>query len=61
MYHTISEFLQEWKAESEATIKVFGKLTDESLGYRVSPIGRTIGRLALHITATIGEMLGRRG
>jgi uncharacterized damage-inducible protein DinB len=61
MYHTINEFLTDWKTESESTIKVFANLTDESLDYKNSEIGRTIGRLAWHITATIGEMPGRTG
>jgi uncharacterized damage-inducible protein DinB len=61
MYHTINEFLTDWKLESESTIKVFTNLTDESLDYKDSEIGRTIGRLAWHITATIGEMLERTG
>ena len=59
MYHTINEFLTDWKSESESTIKVFTNLTDESLDHKNSEIGRTIGRLAWHITATIGEMLER--
>ena len=61
MYHTINEFLSDWKSESEATIKIFSSLTDESLGHKNSQIGRTIGRLAWHITATIGEMLVSAG
>lgn len=61
MYHTINEFLTDWKSESEATIKIFTNLTNESLEHKNSEIGRTIGRLAWHITATIGEMLGSAG
>ena len=61
MYHTIKEFLDDWKNESESTLKVFANLTDETLNHRITPKGRTIGRLAWHITATIGEMLNRTG
>ncbi len=61
MYHSINEFLTDWKYESEATAKVFSNLKDESLDHKNSEIGRTIGRLAWHITATIGEMLGSAG
>jgi uncharacterized damage-inducible protein DinB len=61
MYHTINEFLTDWKLESESTIKVFANLTDESLDHKNSENGRTIGRLAWHITATVGEMLGSAG
>jgi uncharacterized damage-inducible protein DinB len=61
MYHSINEFLTDWKYESEATIKVLSNLTDESLDKKNSEIGRTLGRLAWHITATVGEMLGSAG
>ncbi len=61
MYRTIKEFLDDWKFESEATIKIFSKLTDETLNHKISERGRTLGRLAWHITATIGEMVGRTG
>ena len=40
---------------------MFANLTNESLDHRNSEVGRTIGRLAWHITATIGEMLGTAG
>jgi uncharacterized damage-inducible protein DinB len=61
MYHTIKEFLDDWKNESEATLKVFSNLTDESLSQKITPKGRSLGRLAWHITATIGEMLNKTG
>ena len=61
MYHTIKEFLDDWKYESESTLKVFSNLTDESLSQKITPKGRSLGRLAWHITATIGEMLNRTG
>jgi uncharacterized damage-inducible protein DinB len=61
MYHTINEFLKDWKYESEATLKVFNNLTDKSLAKKNSEIGRTIGRLAWHITVTVDEMLGSAG
>ncbi len=61
MYHTIKEFIDDWKNESESTIKVFSNLTNETLNHRITPKGRSLGRLAWHITATIGEMLNRTG
>ena len=36
-------------------------LTDPSLTQAVTPVGRTLGRLAWHITTTIPEMMGRTG
>jgi len=61
MYHFISDFLRDWKYETEATQKVFDNLTEKSLSQRVNPEGRTLARLAWHITSSIGEMLGRVG
>jgi uncharacterized damage-inducible protein DinB len=42
-------------------LKVFRALTDASLAQSVSPGGRTLGRLAWHITCTLGEMPGHVG
>ncbi len=57
MYHTVKEFLDDWKYESDSTIKIFSNLTDETLNHKLSAKGRTLGRLAWHITAQIGEAL----
>jgi len=61
MFRTIKDFLASWKYESEATIKVFNNLTDESLKQKVTQDGRSIGFLAWHITLTIPEMLSKTG
>jgi uncharacterized damage-inducible protein DinB len=61
MYRQIQDFLGAWEYETEATLKVFGNLTDESLAQKVSPEGRTLGRLAWHIVQTLPEMGGRTG
>lgn len=61
MYHKISEFILDWKYESEATIKVLSNLTDETLTKKVHDKVRTAGRLAWHITTSIGEMVHRTG
>jgi len=61
MYKSISEFNEDWKNESQATQKVLNALTDESLGQAVYPDGRTLGRIARHITLTIPEMMGQTG
>ena len=42
MFRTINDFLEAWKYESEATLKVFNNLTDESLNQKVTPDGRSI-------------------
>lgn len=61
MYHTIKEFLEDWKNESSATYKVFEAFTDESLNQKVYTEGRTLGKIAWHIVVTVGEMAGKVG
>lgn len=55
MIRTIHDFLERWKEETEATLKIFKSLTDESLQVAI-PGGRTLGRLANHIVETVTEM-----
>jgi uncharacterized damage-inducible protein DinB len=61
MYRTIQDFLDDWKFESDATLKILSSLTDASLSQKVSPEGRSLGRLAWHIVLTLGEMGGKTG
>lgn len=61
MYHKLEDFLNDWKYESESTLKVFNNLTDESISKVVNENVRTAGRLAWHITTAIGEMASRVG
>lgn len=61
MYYKLSDFISDWTYESESTIKVFSKLTDESLGKKVHEKVRTAGKLAWHITTSIPEMMNRTG
>jgi uncharacterized damage-inducible protein DinB len=61
MYRTIQDFLDDWKYESDATLKVFKNLTDTSLNQKVSPDGRSLGFLAWHLILTLGEMGGKAG
>lgn len=55
MIRTINDFLDRWKYESDATLKIFNNLTDESLQIAI-PDRRTLGRLANHIVETLTEM-----
>ncbi len=57
----ISEFISLWKSETEATLKLFTVMTDQSLTQSVTPGDRTLGRLAWHITTTIPEMMANAG
>jgi uncharacterized damage-inducible protein DinB len=61
MYRTVQDFLDDWKYESEATLKIMHSLTDASLGQKVMPEGRSLGFLAWHIVLTLGEMGGKTG
>jgi uncharacterized damage-inducible protein DinB len=61
MLRTIEDFQKDWDYETEATLKVLNALSDESLGQKVTPAGRSLGFLAWHLTQTLGEMPGRTG
>jgi uncharacterized damage-inducible protein DinB len=61
MYRTIGDFDRDWAREADATLSVLRNLTDASLEQRVSPEGRSAGRLAWHIVQTIPEMMGHAG
>ena len=60
-YATVKSFLEQWKHESEATSKMMASLTDASLGQRVGPDDRTLGRIAWHVAQTVPEMMNRVG
>ena len=61
MYYKISDFIEDWKYESESTIKILNNLTDDSLNKKISDNVRTAGRLAWHIVTSVGEMAHRTG
>jgi uncharacterized damage-inducible protein DinB len=61
MYRRIGDFVSTWEYESEATLKIMRACTEKSLAQPVAPGGRTLGRLAWHLTLTLPEMLGQAG
>ncbi|MGE5363564.1 MAG: DinB family protein [Bacteroidota bacterium] len=61
MYENISEFLNDWSRESQATLKVLSAISDESLCQKVYNDGRTLGDIAWHIVDSVGEMAGGVG
>jgi len=61
MYHKLSDFLDDWKYESDFTIKVLSNLTDEVLTVKFNKEIRTAGRLAWHIVGAIAELGHRMG
>ncbi|HSR16185.1 MAG TPA: DinB family protein [Gemmatimonadales bacterium] len=54
MYRRIDDFLADYDYESKATLSVLRALTDASLSQRVTPEGRSAGRLAWHIAVCTG-------
>lgn len=61
MYTSIEQFRNDWKYESDGTVKMLNNLTDESLGQKITPDGRSLGFIAWHLVKTIPEMLGLTG
>jgi uncharacterized damage-inducible protein DinB len=61
MFTKLSHFERAWEFESEGTLKLLRALTDASLAQAVAPQGRTLGRLAWHVTTSLPEMAGRLG
>ena len=61
MYSKVNEFIEDWKYESESTLKVFENLTNNSLDFKSNQNVRSAGRLAWHIVTTLGEMVHRTG
>jgi uncharacterized damage-inducible protein DinB len=61
MFHSIAEFTGAWRYESGNTLKIMQALADGSLGQKVTPEGRSLGRLAWHVVQTLGEMGGHAG
>ncbi|WP_102272261.1 DinB family protein [Cytobacillus massiliigabonensis] len=61
MYVTISNFIEEWNKEALLTQNVLDGLTDDSLKQQVYPEGRTLGRIAWHLTTCMPEYLAEFG
>ena len=61
MYNKISDFIENWKYESESTIKVLSNLTDKVLTVKFNKDIRTAGRLAWHIVGAISDLGHRMG
>ena len=61
MFRSLDDFIDEWREESAGTLKLMRTLTDGALKQKVSNDGRTLGRLAWHVTVSVGEMLRHSG
>lgn len=61
MFQSKEEFLQSWKFEAETTIKVYSKLTDESLKQQITSDNWDLGRLSWHIVTAIKNIGSQSG
>src|SRR5258706_9615845 len=61
MISHLKDFEILWMQEFDKTQKVFKHIPDKALAQAVDPAGRSLGRLAWHITITIPEMMGQTG
>ncbi|MGE6376412.1 DinB family protein [Peribacillus muralis] len=61
MYRSISDFIKEWNKEAILTQNVLDSLTDDALTQQVYAEGRTLGRIAWHVTTNIPEYLTHFG
>lgn len=56
MFRTIAEFETTWTGEYERTSRLMKALTDASLAQKVTPAGRSLGRLAWHMLESHGKL-----
>lgn len=61
MYRVINDFLEDWKYESESTIKLFNNIAEEKKEQKVTPDGRSLSYLAWHITNSMPDMMTKTG
>jgi uncharacterized damage-inducible protein DinB len=56
MIRTIRDFEHLWSREIESTQKILKHIPDRALGQQIDPQGRTLARLAWHITTNISDL-----
>lgn len=56
MYRRIADFLADHAAEAANTLKLFRAVPEPAAQQAVVPGGRTLGRLAWHVTCSLGEI-----
>ncbi|MBM3803459.1 MAG: hypothetical protein FJW26_14255 [Acidimicrobiia bacterium] len=61
MISRIKDFELLWMQEFDKTQKIMKHIPDKALAQAVDPAGRSLGRLAWHVTTTIPEMMGQTG
>ena len=61
MFRKIEDFLENWQYETEATLKLYKNITNESLLQKVNDSGRDILALLRHINYTVTELPNTAG
>jgi uncharacterized damage-inducible protein DinB len=61
MYRELNDFIEDWKYESESTLRYFQAINSNVLDIKLNENIRSIGRLCWHITITISEMMNKTG
>lgn len=61
MFRKIEDFTHVWEYETQSTIKLYSRLTDEVLNQHMYEGGRSVLRLVAHINETLTEMLHQAG
>lgn len=56
MYRRIDDFLADHARETASTIELLRRIPDSAAGQAIGSDGRTLGRLAWHLTCSLGEM-----
>ncbi|MBL7973376.1 MAG: DinB family protein [Candidatus Kapabacteria bacterium] len=58
MYSSVSDFLAQYKHESQSTAKLIAAISDTNFNNEPSPKVRSTGRMAWHIARAIGGLAG---
>lgn len=61
MYRKISDFISDYKSESENTLKIFNRIDRSKKSLKVNENIRSMERLAWHIAQTLSDMMHRTG
>jgi uncharacterized damage-inducible protein DinB len=61
VFRRLADFEKIWAQESASTLRLLEACSDAALEQSVSPDGRTLRRLAWHLTLAVGEMMRRTG
>ncbi|MBS3945327.1 MAG: hypothetical protein KGZ42_07510 [Melioribacter sp.] len=61
MYRVLNDFLEDWKYESESTLKLFGNINEDKKNQKATTDGRSLSYIAWHITQSLPEIMHRIG